>query len=70
MNERHEPDEGHLIAVNCYTCTAGCVHLEYGNLMLTFTPQQFLALSEVIGKVRQQLLMENESANDEVSLVM
>jgi len=52
------------------TCTAGCVHLEYGNLMLTFTPQQFLAVSEMIGKVRRQLLTENQSAGDEASLVM
>jgi|GEM_PF-5354873 len=38
--------------------------------MLTFTPQQFLAVSEMIGKVRRQLLTENESAGDEASLVM
>lgn len=49
------------LAVNCFKCSEGCMHLEYGNLMFTFTQQQFLAFSEIIGEARRLLLMEHEA---------
>jgi hypothetical protein len=44
--------------VNCYKCSEGCVHLEYGNIIFTFTQPQFRALAEVIGKVYGELEAE------------
>jgi hypothetical protein len=49
------------IAVRCYKCTAGCVHFEFGNLMLTFSRQQFLAVFAAFAAARSQLLAEQES---------
>jgi hypothetical protein len=34
--------------VRCFRCSEGCIHLEYGNALFTFTPQQFRVLAEVI----------------------
>jgi hypothetical protein len=38
------------------------VHLEYANLMFTFTQQQFLTFSEVISETRRLLLEQREAA--------
>jgi hypothetical protein len=60
---RHQHDEGarsggYRLPVNCYKCSEGCVHLEYGNIIFTFTQPQFRALAEVIGKVHGELEAE------------
>jgi hypothetical protein len=61
---RHQHDEGarseggYRLPVNCYKCSEGCVHLEYGNIIFTFTQPQFRALAEVIGKVYGELEAE------------
>jgi hypothetical protein len=49
--------------VNCFRCSEGCVHLEYGNILFTFTRPQFRALAEAIGKVYGE--MEAERAGQE-----
>ena len=49
------------LAVNCFKCSEGCMHLEYGNMMFTFTQQQFLVFSEIIGEARRLLLMEQDA---------
>jgi hypothetical protein len=61
---RHQHDQearsegGYRLPVNCYKCSEGCVHLEYGNIIFTFTQPQFRALAEVIGKVYGELEAE------------
>src|SRR5687767_2132 len=52
--------EGGKIAVACFKCSEGCIHLEYANLMMTFTSEQFLAFSEVITETRRILLQEQD----------
>jgi hypothetical protein len=56
---------GYRLPVNCFKCSEGCVHLEYGNILFTFTQPQFRALAEVIGKVYGEL--EAERAEQECS---
>lgn len=51
------------IAVTCFKCSEGCIHLEYANLMMTFTQDQFLALSEVIMETRRLLLQERDQSD-------
>ena len=69
MKHRHDQESrsegGYLLPVNCFRCSAGCVHLEYGNVQFTFTQRQFRALAEVIGKVCGEL--EAEYAEQELS---
>jgi hypothetical protein len=52
--------DGGRIAVACFKCSEGCIHLEYANMVLTFTQAQFLAFSEVITETRYLLLQEEE----------
>ena len=59
MNHPQNHIEGQL-AVSCYKCSAGCLHLGYSNVMFTFTPEQFLVFSEIIGEARQNLLQERQ----------
>ncbi len=47
--------------VRCFKCTEGCVHLEYGNAMFTFTQQQFRQLAEVIGETYRRIQADAES---------
>jgi hypothetical protein len=66
MKRQHdqEPKSGsYRLPVNCFRCSEGCVHLEYGNILFTFTQPQFRALAEVIGKVYSEL--EAERAEQE-----
>jgi hypothetical protein len=69
MKHRHDQEArsegGYRLPVNCFRCSEGCVHLEYGNIIFTFTQPQFRALAEVIGKVYGE--MEGERAEQECS---
>lgn len=58
-------EEGYRLPVNCFRCAEGCVHLEYGNIIFTFTQPQFRALAEIIGKVYGEI--EAERAEQVVS---
>lgn len=60
----HELNGTQRLRVNCFKCSEGCLHLEYGNLTFTFSPEQFLAFSEVITESRR-LLLEERNANAE-----
>ena len=60
----NEPDGPLRLRVNCFKCSEGCLHLEYGNLTFTFSPEQFLAFSEVITESRR-LLLEERTTNAE-----
>lgn len=60
MNNHPSHTDGRL-TVSCYKCTAGCIHLEYSNVMFTFTQEQFLAFSGIIGETRRVLLQERQS---------
>lgn len=60
----HPPHLDGRLDVACYKCTAGCIHLEYANVMFTFTPEQFLSFAEVIGEMRRRLWQEQ---SDEVA---
>jgi len=68
---KHENDQeprlegGYRLPVNCFKCSEGCVHLEYGNILFTFTQPQFRALAEVIGRVYSEL--EAERAEQDFS---
>lgn len=57
---RRQLTEDGRIAVACFKCSEGCIHLEYANMVLTFTQAQFLAFSEVITETRYLLLQEQE----------
>jgi hypothetical protein len=57
----HETTETLRFSVRCYKCAEGCIHLEYGNAMFTFTQQQFRVLAEVIGETFRQIQAESES---------
>ncbi len=70
-DERDERERaGEAVPVRCYKCTAGCVHFEFANMMLTFTRQQFLVVSEVIAAARSRLLDEQEPATQVVESVV
>ena len=45
----------------CYQCGQGHVRLEYANLALTFTEDQFLNFSECITVMRERLLEQREA---------
>lgn len=64
MNNHLSHSDGRL-EVACYKCTAGCIHLEYANVMFTFTPEQFLSFSEVIGTTHRTLLQERQVIADD-----
>ncbi len=79
MKHQHDQETGsaqsggYLLPVNCFKCSEGCVHLEYGNIIFTFTQPQFRTLAEVIGKVYGELETERaelEFSRCEESLVM
>jgi cytoplasmic iron level regulating protein YaaA (DUF328/UPF0246 family) len=59
MRHQQEANEGYRLPVNCFKCSEGCIHLEYGNILFTFTPKQFQAVAEVMGKVYRELEAEN-----------
>jgi hypothetical protein len=66
MKRQHdqEPESGgYRLPISCFKCSDGCVHLEYGNILFTFTQPQFRALAEIIGKVYSEL--EAERAEQE-----
>jgi len=67
MKNQHDQEArregGYRLPVNCFRCSEGCVHLEYGNILFTFTQPQFRALAEVIGKIYGE--MEAERAEQE-----
>lgn len=69
MKHQHDQEtrsEGaYRLPVNCFRCSEGCVHLEYGNILFTFTQPQFRAVAEAIGKVYGEL--EAERAKQECS---
>ena len=48
------------LPINCFKRSEGCIHLEYGNIIFSFTQSQFRALAEVVGKVHRDL--ESEGA--------
>jgi hypothetical protein len=56
---KHMAQPEHRRRVACFKCVEGCIHLEYDNLMFTFTQTQFLAFSEVINETRRLLLEEH-----------
>ncbi len=53
--------EGGRIGFACYKCSEGCVHVEWANMMVTFTADQFLSFSECVTEVRRRLLAEREA---------
>lgn len=55
-------NEDGKIKFGCYKCSEGCVHLEYANVMMTFTAEQFLNFSECVTEVRRRILVEREAA--------
>ncbi len=64
-NQEGRSEGGYRLPVNCFRCSEGCVHLEYGNIIFTFTQPQFRALAEVIGNLHGE--MEAERAEQECS---
>ncbi len=70
----HETTENRRLPVRCYKCAEGCIHLEYGNAMFTFTQQQFRVLAEVVVETYRRIQVETdpnvESLEFTESLVM
>lgn len=65
----HETFESMRLQVRCYKCSVGCIHLECGNAMLTFTIQQFRALAEVIAETQKRIQIETEPTPDSPEFV-
>jgi hypothetical protein len=63
-------EEKMRLQISCHRCVEGCFHLQYGNLALTFTEQQFRALAEVIGEIYRQIEREREGMTFYDALVM
>ena len=73
QDQEARSEGSYRLPVNCFRCSEGCVHLEYGNILFTFTQPQFRTLAEVIGKVYVELendCAEREFSSCEESLVM
>ena len=70
----HDTNETPRIPVRCFKCPEGCIHLEYGNAMFTFTQQQFRVLAEIVGETYRRIQAETEPTADSLefaeSLVM
>lgn len=49
----------------CYKCKAGCFHVEYGNLLITCSEDEFFQLSDVVIQLRNNLLIEQLQKEDE-----
>ncbi len=45
--------------IDCFVCEAGCVHFEYGYLLLNFSREQFFKVAEMFDEVRQEILKED-----------
>ena len=71
MNPHNDPNnesnESPRVPVRCFKCVAGCIHLEYGAALFTFTEPQFRALAEVVGEAYRQLQAEREASVDDDS---
>ena len=55
--------------VRCYECSGGCIHLEYGNAMFTFTKEQFRALAEVIVETHKRIQAQAKPTSDSLEFV-
>jgi hypothetical protein len=58
MHEHNEPIHEIHIHANCFKCGHDHIHFEFANMVMTFNIQQFMAISEMFGKVRQEVLAE------------
>lgn len=60
--------------MRCFKCREGCVHLEYGNAVFTFTQEQFCFLADVVAETHRRVLAEREPSVESLefaeSLVM
>jgi len=58
-------DRGRNPHISCYKCKAGCFHIEYENLMITCSENDFYQFSDVVIELRSALLAEKMQAEDE-----
>jgi hypothetical protein len=58
MHEHNGPTHASHIHVNCFKCGHDHIHFEFANMVMTFNIPQFLAISEMMVKVRQEVLAE------------
>jgi hypothetical protein len=58
MHEHKEPIHEIQIHANCFKCGHDHIHFEFANMVMTFNIPQFLAISEMIGRVRLEVLAE------------
>ncbi len=58
MHEHNGPMQGLQIHANCFKCGHDHIHFEFANMVMTFNIPQFLAISEMMVKVRQEVLAE------------
>ncbi len=65
----HKTFESARLPVRCYKCSGGCIHLEYGSAMFTFTKQQFRALAEVIAETHKRIQAETDPTLDSLEFV-
>lgn len=59
-NQEARSEGGCRLEIDCFRCSEGCVHLEYGNILFTFSQTQFRVLAEVIGKVYREIEAERD----------
>jgi hypothetical protein len=58
MHEHNEPIHEIRIHANCFKCGHDHIHFEFANMVMTFNIPQFMVISEMIMKVRQEVLAE------------
>jgi hypothetical protein len=58
MHEHNEPIQEIRIHANCFKCGHDHVHFEFANMAMTFNIPQFMAISEMMMKVRQEVLAD------------
>jgi hypothetical protein len=51
-----EPKEREM---DCFVCEAGCVHFQYGYLLLNFSQEKFFEIVELFEEVRKEILQDN-----------
>lgn len=61
----HEDKDNDRMAGHSFQCKSGCVHIVWANVMLTFSPEQFLTFSDVVNSMLRQMLDEQERSNIE-----
>jgi len=70
MHKHKEPIHEIHIHANCFKCGHDHIHFEFANLVMTFNIEQFMTISEMFVKVRQEVLAASHTDRKVAELVM